>query len=386
MIPPPQPSLLENNPHFATLHKTLITKYLEHDASSRARNEDYEGTADHLRALRERLARERLLLGALSSVAGGRGAGAVGPEEAGTGQVVEDVDHETAEEGSVLTKEDMGLVGLMVQYIASAPDLSAEEHGLMRQDLATFRSMLSPELGTGQKVGTTSSASPLSAQLSALLIGMEGRLRRNAMVSCDASSTPASSSPPSGPSSAVDVHLQHLLSHSRGLHAHTLPNALLNLAASTTSLLRSNSTTLTRSRLPRLESTVYGAASEARSFVARADFDKAVARGLRAKGEVMLKELERDGAVDGDAVLTRLDAEEQVLQERKEQLRKALGEYESAERDLVNDAGGPTRATVLKKLGRRYGEIESEILEVTGDIDRLQVESDGSTRGARTER
>jgi hypothetical protein len=377
MIPPPPPSLLENNPQFATLHNILITKHLDHDASSRARNDEYEGTAERLRASREQLARERVLLGALGSVASGsRAAEAV---QVGTGQSAGDVGDEATEESSVLTEEEMDLIGLMVQYIASSPELTAEEHELMRVDTTAFREILAPVVGAGKL--KSPSASLLTARLDVLLVGMEARLRESAMAASDALSVSAPS-----PSSTLEHNFQRLLHHNRSLASQTLPTHLLVLTTSTTSLLAAHSTNLTTSRLPQLESTVYGAASEARLLVARADFDKAVARGLRAKAEVLLKELERDGTVDGQDVLERIDAKGEALLARKEELMSALEEYESAERGLVNDAGGPARAAVLKKLGRRYGDIENEIMEVKGDIERLRAEDYGSTRETRVGR
>jgi len=69
MIPPLSPGLLESNPKFAALHKTLTTKIISSDASTKATNQLYEPIEEQVSKLLTKTAKQRILSQALQNLA-----------------------------------------------------------------------------------------------------------------------------------------------------------------------------------------------------------------------------------------------------------------------------------------------------------------------------
>jgi hypothetical protein len=69
MIPPLPPGLLDSNPHFAALHKTLTTKILSSDASTKTTNQLYQPTEEQVSKLLTKTAKQRILSQALRNLA-----------------------------------------------------------------------------------------------------------------------------------------------------------------------------------------------------------------------------------------------------------------------------------------------------------------------------
>ena len=484
MIPPRSSAVLAANPLFARFHQTLVTKHLDHDASTRVVNEGHAATGleGRLKEAREEVARRGILVSALTALAeGAEGSRSGSPE----GEGVDDkVDNDVLEEGkrdprdeigglqrgkenakpvkgarqmgpddnitkparehhgellasrsgnvrdvvrlpdraaqskdvggtygqrrsndadtgsvslasvAALPAETRSLIMLIVSYITHSSSLTQEEHDLMKDDLNAFQNLLHQR---------SSNSEDLSPLLSQHLVKQHARLRHTTAQIIEAlppqshpqpdplpaqhlaqsSSTPSPSTPqpPTKPPPTFPLHSQILYLTQLQTHilTHSLTNNLHNLLTSTTTNLSTQATHLTTSFLPDLESTAAGPYT--RLLTSHAAFSATVAKGLAAKAKAEVLEMERD-MVDCEEFRSKykvFEGQVQELEGRREGLEEVLGEFEDAERGVggrVGDKG------VLKRLGLRYGEIEVEMEEVRGDLERLRG-SAGLIKGGR---
>lgn len=330
MIPPVAPVVLAANPKFEKLHAHLTEKVLDVDGSTRSLNALYETNRSHLKAHRIRQAENRILCASLLATA-------------------------TATDLS----SDLGdLVVLIASYIATAAELglTADEQGLMREDVRVFRSRIDEV------------AVCVSQRLAKDETTMKSIVAW-APMEADALRDPVSTSSVPRKASDLSSVAGRLVSNVRRFQSEDVPSARYDAINALSVLLASHAEYM-HHLIRYLEQRKHGA--EARHLIARAQFLAAVASGLEGKTETVYLERRRDLyspqlrdklALEAE----KLRREEEGIEMRRRELEVALGEYE--------DVGGD----VMRTLGRRYREIERELEGVKMDVEglRTQQESGG---------
>ncbi|KAJ9614642.1 hypothetical protein H2200_002779 [Cladophialophora chaetospira] len=159
------------------------------------------------------------------------------------------------------------------------------------------------------------------------------------------------------------------------LRTSTLPSSLATLNTILHSLL-SAQRKLLHLQLQHLETSKHGILS--RYHASKIAFLSTVAQTIALKTQVMVleakREIESSPEVERRREGTRvkmeeMEREEQALDERIRLLEGAMGEYEALDIDREGDGGG---LEVMRKLGRRYAEIEEETEVIKRDIEILK--------------
>lgn len=393
MIPPPPGDLLVKNPNFAILHKQLSEKYLDAtDGSTRRLNERHQTEVEvELGRRRVEAVKGRVLLCAMEGV---RAHIAAHGEEGfksgkGSGEATSTQrsnQRQWGEEQAPLPNELLDLLATVIlPYITHSPTLTPDEHALLYPELARFRTDYLAQLGEAVSQHLTALSTRLTTTVSNTLGALPPQLQDNGLPHGNATTATTTDA-------SLAHHLQTLTHYNHTLlHIH-LPLTLLTLTASSTTNLETHAQHLLQVTLPELEQLTHGA--RPRHLLGRAAFDAAVARGLGCKAGVAVLEGERD--LDGDdggvgtfaGRMHELDEEKRGFRLRERQLKGILAEYEEAERSEGAGMGKGMQEEmgVLKRLGRRYGEVQRGIGEGRGDVDDLLRkigEEQGKGKGGR---
>lgn len=327
MIPPVPPALLASNPKFEKLHQHLIQSAVDLDASTIALNASRQCITDQLQLQRVHAAEDRILTASLYEMC-------------------------TSED---LPKDLRDLIFVIASYVADAGKLGLtnDEHAMMREDVQPFRlSLDETSEALGRSLSSKHEALASVAALATEALSTSRIPRHDAR--CISSYSQAH--PPD-----LSSQIGMLTSSVNHLRTQRLPSAQYEATNSLILLLRSQAQYL-RHLIRYLEQRKHGA--EARHLVARAQFLSTVAQGLEAKTKVTYLEQRRDIYSPQlrqklASKMNELDEEEVTLVARRRDLQAALDEYE--------DAGGD----VMRKLGKKYAEVEDEIEEVKRDVKRL---------------
>ncbi|ETN37974.1 uncharacterized protein HMPREF1541_07597 [Cyphellophora europaea CBS 101466] len=343
MIPPATQSLLSANPQFANLHKTLTTKVLDLDASTRTTNSTHAPVAAQLNQHRVRVARDRILLGTLACLAADE-------------TDIDDVHNDYDSDDDTLPQPLRDLLALMVEYIPLSQSRSGggggdgPEDDLLAPDLHAFRRDL-PRIARATAAVLARQHRRLVAAAAAVAAGSGGRAGGGQGEERDLATLLA----------AQTARLQTL-------RQREVPAALRAATDALLVLLRAQSEEVQRA-VRDLEQRKHGA--ESRHVQARAAFLAGVAVGLERKCRVEELEWRRDG-LGGKAVQERLlgrvgelEREGRELEGRWREVDGALKEYEVV--------GGE----VMLRLGRRYAAVEAELEGVKADVERLLAQERG---------
>ena len=320
MIPPVAPALFAANPKFAKLHQHLINNALDADASTTALNASRQPTIQQLQLRRVRTAEYRIVTASLYELYAAEG----------------------------LPKE---LLLIIASYVSDADKLGLTkiEHDLMSEDVRAFSERLDE---------VVEALVPILRAKHELLACIASQAHDASSTSKILGHTPSSSKAlPPDLSSQID----NLTSSIDRLRTQSLPSIQYEATNSLVSLTRSQCQLL-QHLIRHLEQRKHRA--EARHLVARSHFLSSVAQGLEAKSRVTYLEQRRDVYSSQlrqnlTSKMDELNEEEVSLAARRRDLQAALDEYE--------DAGGD----VMRKLGKKYAEVENEIEAVKRDVQRL---------------
>ncbi len=163
----------------------------------------------------------------------------------------------------------------------------------------------------------------------------------------------------------------------RDLRTTTLPESLTRLATTLQSLLTLQRTLL-HLKLAHLETSKHGILS--RHHASKIAFLSTVAQTMALKTQVMVLEARREVIMSPAADKRRrainkkmreMQEQERDMDERIRVLEGVMGEYAALDRG-ERGSGEGEGFEIMKKLGRRYGEIEEEIGVVRQDIEMLE--------------
>ncbi|KAJ9501784.1 hypothetical protein H2202_002746 [Exophiala xenobiotica] len=189
--------------------------------------------------------------------------------------------------------------------------------------------------------------------------------------------------PPFKDSSSLFSSLTAQTDHLATLRQRTLPIRLTNLSGTLTTLLGLQRDLLSR-QLRALEATKHGVVS--RHAQARMNFFATVARAMDLKTRVLLLEERAKVEMNEHAEartklinqkIAELDAQEEQLDGRVEELQAVLDEYGRAGEDAGYGRDGGV--DVMTRLGRKYGAVEREMEAVRADIARLEARTQTRT-------
>ncbi|KAK5557137.1 hypothetical protein LTR46_004948 [Exophiala xenobiotica] len=189
--------------------------------------------------------------------------------------------------------------------------------------------------------------------------------------------TPTPADRPPSKDSSLFSSLTAQTDHLATLRQRTLPIRLRNLSGTLTTLLGLQRDLLSR-KLRTLEATKHGVVS--RHAQARRNFFATVARAMDLKTRVLLLEERAEVEMNEHAEartklinqkMAELDAQEERLDGRIEELQAVLDEYGRAGEDA--GYGRDDGVHVMTRLGRKYGAVEREMEAVRADIARLEA-------------
>ena len=327
MIPPIAPALLASNPKFEKLHLHLITNALDPDASTTAPNATRQSVTEQLQLQRIHAAEDSILTASLYQIC-------------------------TSEE---FPKDLHDLVLIIASYVSDAGrlGLTKYEHELMSEDMQAVR-----ERAVEVAEALVRSLSSKHETLASVAYSAKEASSTSRIPKHDARYMASGSQ---ARSSDLRFQIYKLTSSIDRLRTQTLPSARYEVTNCLISLLRSQAQHL-QHLIRHLEQRKHGA--EARHLIARSQFLSTVAQGLEAKTKVTYLEQRRDTYSPQlrqklASKMNELDEEEVTLAARRRDLQAALDEYE--------DLGGD----VMRKLGKKYAEVEEEIEEVKRDVERL---------------
>jgi hypothetical protein len=352
MIPSIDPSVIELNPQFASLHKHVATNLLNPDASTRATIEPHALVSDALHLHLLRAAKEELLRSSLRNVAT---------------ESKRKADSDALE----WPPEFRELVGTISMVLDEAPNttLDAEDYDLLAPEIDAFHNNIGIVAGALskdlQKQHDVLCKIAGAAAASAAAAPLQATTKR----STHSRTTPSSSSS----SGSLQTLLQPILP--------TIPDNLLqasvqNLANTTRQHAHIHRTLLTTT-FTHLERTTYGL--HARHAKARSAHLRAVATALEGRIKVQYLQCRNKlYRTDVQSALgnyqRHLKDVETGLEERKAVLRGLVDEYDAVE---PSDGGGVVNAGqgqngLMREVGRRYGEVLRDIELVKQEIEKLE--------------
>lgn len=352
MIPSIDPSVMELNPQFASLHKHVTTNLLNPDASIRATIEPHALVSDALHLHLLRAAKEELLRSSL-------------------GNVATESKRKADSDALEWPPEFRELVGTISMVLDEAPNttLDAEDYDLLAPEIDAFHNNIGIVAGALskdlQKQHDVLCKIAGAAAASAAAAPLQVTTKR----STHSRTTPSSSSS----SGSLQTLLQPILP--------TIPDTLLqasvqNLANTTRQHAHIHRTLLTTT-FTHLERTTYGL--HARHAKARSAHLRAVATALEGRIKVQYLQCRNKlYRTDVQSALgnyqRHLKDVETGLEERKAVLRGLVDEYDAVE---PWDGGGVVNAGqgqngLMREVGRRYGEVLREIELVKQEIEKLK--------------
>jgi hypothetical protein len=224
---------------------------------------------------------------------------------------------------------------------------ATEEDMLLEEDISNFKDNL-----------TT-----ISSAVSTHLIGLEASL---SAIACIGTNDTDTSVTPSHDKVLLHDIIQPQLDHLHTLRNTTLPPTLDSLGSTLHAYLSTNTSTINLN-LRTLESTKHGIPR--RHTLSLATFLSTVASALDLKTQVLVHEARR--SADSKETrswlqhrLSEMEQEEKVVDERLKVLTDVVAEYEHESIDPGHK--------VMRKLGSKYKEIESETEQVKEDIEKLE--------------
>jgi hypothetical protein len=245
-----------------------------------------------------------------------------------------------------------------IDALAEGKSFSQQEHNLLADDIAHFKQNIST-------IATTVSNHLTATETSLLNL-------------CNV--PPPDPSPAALLSESVTAHQEHQNSlatkissamttlHQIFSHLTTLQNTLLSLTLQ--SLEVSKHGILARHRASKLKFLT--------SFVEAMELKtRVLVLEARVRTETHPDTVARKEGVKTE--LRKLEEDTRRVEERRKLLEDVLGEYERLTVDEVRSDGGVRNAglEVMRTLGKRYGEIEKEMLSVKDDIERLDKQTEG---------
>ncbi|BCS20639.1 uncharacterized protein APUU_21071A [Aspergillus puulaauensis] len=351
MIPPCDPAILTNNPHFKRLYQQLTTSQLNPDGSTRAIDAQpaRKGTLSELRNCQVRNAKKQIKKQTLR-------------------QLALDPDNELPDD----CRDPLAIVSL---YLESSPghlDLihdsrdGADVDTLLAPDIEQFHSKLPiivpylsrilsstvHDLRSLANAGDRAALSNTSAESSRSQIQARSRAKA-------ARQTPLSSQ--------LNERVQAL----RHIQLSELATARTKMAATAAEVLAMRAVILERT-VTLLERTKHGAL--ARATKAKAEHLNTVAHGVEGKLRVMrLDILSTIHTPEVNAALSRyhkhLCDTRAALEERRDLVLRELKEYEDVD---SNVSRGPARSGPIAEIALRYGTLIREIEDVRSEIQRLR--------------
>lgn len=364
MIPTIAPSVLEANPQFASLHKHIISNILNHDASTRTNTKAQEQVSQRLHEHLLRVAKEELLRSSLSNVT-------VESQEKADKNVIR------------LSPELREWVGTMCMLLEGAPrmTLSEDDYSLLRPDIQAFHDKVNDIVSAvGQNLQYQQNVlCKVAAAVTAFSTGLPSARYPGSSKRLHQSTLPPSSSAASTSATSLSNLLRPLISPTTS--DPTLQTALLTLSNTTIDHVTTYRTLL-NTTITHLERTTHGL--ETRHLKAYSAHLSAVASGLAAR--IQVQYLQSRNKLYRPEVQTalgnyqrHLEALETVLEDRESELRGMVEEYEDVGvADSEVQGEGQRQRGLMREVGRRYGEVLSEVEKVKGQILRLETAGDES--------
>lgn len=328
MIPPLHPSLLASNPQFAALHKTLTTRLLDPDASTKATNTAHLSLEEEFTKILTQTTRQRTLLETLRDIA------------------ISDRDHKHDHEDTLnLPSELRELIYVVSTSLLAGPilNLTPSHAVILSSKIQELQSLL-PRL--------------LPA-LSSTLTNHQKHLYALSTTSPSHQSTPSLPPPP-----IVHLHLLDTTTHLYNLLT-TLHTTTTTLNSTLTLLLTLSTTYLTH-LLTHLSGHTHSTLS--RSHLSTSTHTLTMASTLLSK--LQLLNLESRRSTYSPSTQTALSNYASHLDLLLQDLTATVRTLEDELR-LYAECDGRGGET-MGQLARRYGEVLRETAEVKADVERLE--------------
>ena len=321
MIPPIAPTTTASNPQFASLHRHLTSKLLDHDASTHVLNVERTAKSASLRAYHIQAVKDDILKCSLRAISS-----------------------DTHQGGRSLPLELRELIYTTATYLSEAPGLniSLEDHDLMLQEVTELKSNLHLVSGTLSQ--------HLQSQLNDLL--------HFSLVVTKHDSQAATRPHGTSSLSSTLTSLLRSIQHDRQV---TLPSAHFHLANTVVCILNLH-TKLLSAQIRHLELYTHGSLS--RYTRAKAEHQAILSAGMSAKSKILL--LRTIQAVYTPEAQEALKRQMRHLGKVKEELEERETVVSSELRLYEREGDG------MKEVGRRYAAVLREMEDARGEIARLE--------------
>ncbi|KAL4803656.1 hypothetical protein BDV18DRAFT_37202 [Aspergillus unguis] len=350
MIPPCDPTVLANNPHFKRLYQNLTTTLLNPDGSTRAIDAQpaRREVANELRSCQVRNAKKQIKKQALR-------------------QLAFDPDNELPDD----CREPLAIVSL---YLESSPNQLESIHD--SRDEAGIDTLLAPDIERFY-----SNISILAPYITKVLSSAVHDLRPIASAGDKAALSSTAEAPRSkiqarsraktARQSPLAPQLAERVQALREDQLAELPAARTRMAATAAEVFALRAAILERT-VTLLERTKHGAL--ARATKAKAEHLATVAHGVDGKLRVMrLDTLATIHTPEVNSALARYYQHLRDTRERLDERRQAaLNELKAYEDVDSNSIRGPARSGPIAEIARRYGSLIREIEDVKSEILRLK--------------
>lgn len=327
MIPPMSPDVLSSNPQFAILHKTLTTKFLDHDASTRLINARNQYVEEQVNKHLAQTVRQRVLSLSLQNLV-------------------------FSDDANALPAELRELIYIVSTYLLTPPPLTPTQAKLLtvkvqhlKDQLPKITYILSQELETQQAhlydLATASSTTTTTDKLSRY---------------------------------SLQLHLKDMTLHLSTLNQLTIPTATATILNALATLLSLQTHHLT-DQLTHLTRYTHGTLS--RHTLSKSTHLATISKALSSKIQILTLEARRSTySAQTQTALANYATHLAELELRLDQRIRTLED----EARLYADCDARNGKTI-EELGRRYGNVLREIGEVKGDVQRLERKGqDGKER------
>ncbi|KAL4919972.1 hypothetical protein BDW62DRAFT_29218 [Aspergillus aurantiobrunneus] len=351
MIPPCDPTVLANNPHFKCLHQHLTASLLNSDGSTRAIDAQpaRREALNELRSCQVRNAKKQIKKQTLQ-------------------QLAFDPDDELPDD----CRELLAIVSLYLESSPNQLDIindardGADVDTLLTPDIEQFYTKL-PVIAPY----FTRALSSAVHDLRSLANAGDKRVLSNTSAESSRSQIQARSRAKAARQSPLSPQLSERVQALRHIQLSELPAARTRMAATAAEVLAMRAAILERT-VTLLERTKHGAL--ARATKTKAEHLDTVAHGVEGKLRVMrLDALATIHTPEVNAALSRyhqhLRGARARLEERRDLALEELQAYEHAD---SNSARGPARSGPIAEIARRYGSLVREIEDVKLEIQRLR--------------
>jgi hypothetical protein len=333
MIPPISPDVHSSNPQFAALHKTVTTKYLDQDASTKSINTSHRPIEEQSQKQLTEKTKENILTQALRDVA--------------LSKAQDDLPDELRE-----------LIYIISIYLITTPALTPSQAQLLCLEIERLNGIL-PTISK--------------------LLSEELQAQHTHLHSLAKSSTTKDSDGDKLSRYTLQVHLKDNLTHLNALQKSTIPAATITLINSLTTLLSLHTQHLTL-QLTHLSRYTHGTLS--RHTLSKSSHLNTISQALASKIQILGLEARRSTYSAQTQVAlanyaTHLDGLTRDFDARIRTLEDELRLYADCD-----GRGGKT----MEELGRRYDDVLREIEEVKGDVERLGKEGKASNENRKVSR